>query len=341
MATSSQLTAATNILIVDDNPDNLRLLAKMLESQGYIVRKSLSGRMALQAIHRDPPNLILLDITMPEMNGYEICQQLKASEATVNIPVIFISALDCIEDKVRAFEAGGQDYVTKPFQELEVLMRVKNQLLIQQQQQQLIEQNRRLAREIKERLKAEAEVKQLSLTDDLTGLYNRRGFFLLANQQLKIAQRTQTSCCLLFADLDGLKQINDSFGHDLGDQAIAYAAQVLKQTFRDADIVARLGGDEFVVLIPACADDDAGNFHQRLQANIDHFNQMCESFGSCSYQLAMSVGVQVCSATDSFSLEYLIAQADKLMYEHKRTKRSQHYQASRLEKQVSEKQVSP
>lgn len=320
--------ATTNILIVDDNSDNLRLLAKMLEGQGYTVRKSLNGRMALRAVHRTPPDLILLDITMPEMNGYEVCHQLKASEATSNIPIIFISALDCVDDKVRAFEVGGQDYITKPFQELEVLVRVKNQLLIQQQQQRLIEQNKCLEQEIEERLKAEAEVRQLSLTDDLTGLYNRRGFFLLAEQQLKIVQRTETSCYLLFTDLDGLKQINDSLGHEMGDRLIVDAAQLLSQTFRDADIIARLGGDEFVVLIPATSERPV-DFQQRLQAHIDRFNEN-QGLESASmivrpYHLSMSVGVQFCTSRETLSLDQLLAQADRLMYKHKQTKYSKLY----------------
>lgn len=317
METLPTFIPATNILIVDDNSDNLRLLAKMLESQGYTVRKSLNGRMALQAIHRDPPDLILLDITMPEMNGYEVCQQLRASELTTKIPIIFISALDCVDDKVRAFEMGGQDYITKPFQELEVLMRVKNQLLIQHQHRQLIQQNQRLADEIEERLKAEVAVKQLSLTDELTELYNRRGFFLLAEQQLKIAYRTQTSCCLLFADLDGLKQINDTLGHEIGDRAIVDAAQILKQTFRDADIIARLGGDEFVVFTPACSDK-TDDFYSRLQANIDSFS----SEYNRPYQLSISLGIQFCDSQKSCSLEYLLIEADKSMYRHKRMKNS-------------------
>jgi diguanylate cyclase (GGDEF)-like protein len=304
-----------NILLVDDTPDNLRLLVKILESQGYLVRKALNGRMALQGAHRQPPNLILLDITMPEMDGYEVCQQLKASEVTANIPIIFISALDRTDNKVRAFEMGGQDYITKPFQEWEVLMRVKNQLLIQQQQQQLIQQNQRLQQEIVERLKAEAEVRHLSLTDELTGLYNRRGFFLLAEQQLKIARRTQSPCYLLFADLDGLKQINDTLGHERGDGVIADTAQILKQTFRDADIVARLGGDEFAILILA-RSDCTNDFHIRLQTSIDRFNQECDR----PYQLSMSVGVQFCAFTDDVSLGHLLALADKLMYKHKRMK---------------------
>lgn len=316
MTTLFKLAAQTNILIVDDTPDNLRLLAKILESQGYIVRKALNGRMALQGIHRDPPSLILLDINMPEMNGYEVCQKLKASEASAQIPVIFISALERVENKVLAFELGGVDYITKPFQDQEVLMRVKNQLLIQQQRQQLLEQNQRLEHEIQERLRAEAEVRQLSVTDELTGLYNRRGFFLLANQQLRIARRTQTSYFILFADLDGLKKINDTLGHEMGDRVIVDAAQILKQTFREADIVARLGGDEFALFIPNFSGDSSTNFHGRLQENIDRFNQQSER----AY-ISISLGVEFGDLNNEVLLEQLLAKADKLMYEHKRTKR--------------------
>ncbi|OKH36840.1 hypothetical protein NIES2119_15580 [[Phormidium ambiguum] IAM M-71] len=152
----------TNILIVDDNPNNLRLLAKMLELQGYVVRKSLSGKMALQAVHRQPPDLILLDINMPELSGYQVCQKLKESKITRHIPVIFISALDRVSDKVQAFELGAQDYISKPFQELEVLARIKNQLIIQQQQQLLLKQNQLLEQEVQERLSAEAEIRKFN-----------------------------------------------------------------------------------------------------------------------------------------------------------------------------------
>jgi diguanylate cyclase (GGDEF)-like protein len=301
---------------VDDNPDNLRLLTKILELRGYIIRKSLNGKMALQAAYRNPPDLILLDINMPEMNGYEVCKQLKASKITDQIPIIFISALDQLNDKVQAFELGGQDYITKPFQELEVVMRIKNQLLIKQQHQQLMVQNQQLEHEIQERLKAEAEIRQLSLTDELTGLYNRRGFFWLATQKLEASQRTQTLCCVLFVDLDGLKQINDSLGHEIGDQMIFDTAQLLKQTFRKSDIVARLGGDEFVIFVPICSNNQ-DEFSSRLQANIDRFNQDHDKL----YQLSISFGVTQCSLNENISLEQLVEEADNLMYEHKRAKR--------------------
>ena len=315
MTDSIKITTKGNILIVDDTPDNLRLLTKILESKGYSVRKSLNGRMALQGVHREPPDLILLDINMPEMNGYEVCKKLKESTTTAQIPIIFISALERLEDKVRAFELGGVDYITKPFQEQEVLMRVNNQLTIQQQRQALMEQNQRLEQEIQERLRAEAQVKKLSLMDELTGLYNRRGFFLLAEQQLKIALRTKTSYCILFADLDGLKRINDTLGHEIGDKIIIDAAKILKQTFRDSDIVARLGGDEFVLFLPIYygSTDDC---YSRLQEKIDVFNQE----NNKSYLLSISLGVQPGNFNNDLSLEQLVAMADKLMYEHKRSK---------------------
>ena len=150
------------ILVVDDKPDNLRLLSAMLSEQGYRARKALNGPMALRSVQAELPELILLDINMPEMNGYEVCQQLKADENTRDIPVIFISALDETRDKVRAFGVGGADYITKPFQNEEVLARVRHQISLRRLQQKLIEQaqmlekqNIRLQREIEERQKVE------------------------------------------------------------------------------------------------------------------------------------------------------------------------------------------
>ncbi len=136
-----------NILVVDDTPDNLRLLGAILTDQGYRVRKALNGQTALKTVRTVPPDLILLDINMPGMNGYEVCQELKADEQTKEIPVIFISALDDVLDKVKAFKVGGVDYITKPFQGEEVIARIDNQLTIQQLQKQLQSQNDLLRQE--------------------------------------------------------------------------------------------------------------------------------------------------------------------------------------------------
>jgi PAS domain S-box-containing protein len=139
-------TAHVNLLLVDDQPDNLRALSAILDGQHYKVRKAISGEIALDAIATLPPDVILLDVKMPEMNGYELCATLKASEKTRHIPVIFLSALDNTADKMKAFAVGGVDYITKPFQAEEVLARLKHQLMIRQQQRQLVEQNLQIQR---------------------------------------------------------------------------------------------------------------------------------------------------------------------------------------------------
>lgn len=139
-----------DILIVDDTPDNLRLLSAMLNRHQLSVRKALTGQWAITAAQAALPDLILLDIKMPEMSGYEVCQRLKADPATREVPVIFISALNDALDKVKAFAAGGADYITKPFQEAEVLARIAHQLQLRRLQRQLIEQNQELARSNRE-----------------------------------------------------------------------------------------------------------------------------------------------------------------------------------------------
>lgn len=144
-------TPKGDILLVDDSPTNLRLLMTLLEARGYEVRGVLSGRMALMAAQAAPPDLILLDITMPQMDGYQVCRHLREDPRTQEIPVIFVSGLNEALDKVQAFQVGGVDYITKPFQFEEVLARIEHQLTILHLQRQLMEQNQRMQREIEER----------------------------------------------------------------------------------------------------------------------------------------------------------------------------------------------
>ncbi|HEY9709851.1 MAG TPA: response regulator, partial [Oculatellaceae cyanobacterium] len=155
MKSNHAVTQKGNILIVDDTPENLQVLSATLSERGYQVRGVIKGKMAIRAARSAPPDLILLDIRMPDMNGYEVCEQLKTDSETSDIPVIFISALDEVLDKVKAFQVGGVDYVTKPFQVEEVLARVEHQLTIRRLSQQLLTQNEQLQQEIQERKKAE------------------------------------------------------------------------------------------------------------------------------------------------------------------------------------------
>jgi signal transduction histidine kinase len=172
---SNQASAPlADLLVVDDTPDNLRLLSTMLSEQGYKVRRVINGQLALRVALLAPPDLILLDINMPQMNGYEVCEKLKADPRTQDVPVIFLSALDDVSDKVKAFSVGGVDYITKPFQAEEVLARVKNQLSLRSLQKQLSEQNALLQQEILVRQQAEEALKrtqaQLIQTEKMSSL---------------------------------------------------------------------------------------------------------------------------------------------------------------------------
>jgi diguanylate cyclase (GGDEF)-like protein/PAS domain S-box-containing protein len=174
-----------------------------------------------------------------------------------------------------------------------------------------------IIRDISERKRAEALVRLLSLTDDLTGLYNRRGFLTLAEQELKLAARTKRRMYLLFVDLDGMKWINDTLGHQEGDRAIRDAAALLKHTYRESDIIARIGGDEFAVLVHEARKEDERALTSRLERNLAAHNGKENQL----FNLSLSIGVVSCDAADPCSLEVLLDRADRLMYEEKQRKR--------------------
>jgi len=148
----------SDILIVDDTPDNLNLLSRLLKKQGYTVRTAINGQLALQSIQTDPPVLILLDVVMPEMDGFEVCQRLKSNKQVQHVPVIFLSGLNELSYKIRAFEVGGVDYITKPFHAEEVLAKIRNYMTVQHTLQQLERQNARLQKELAERKESEASM---------------------------------------------------------------------------------------------------------------------------------------------------------------------------------------
>jgi diguanylate cyclase (GGDEF)-like protein len=242
-----------DILIVDDTLENIWLLAKILEAQGYSVRKAISGEMAWTAVASTPPDLILLDICMPDLDGYALCRRLKAHPPTANIPVIFLSALHEALDKVKAFEVGGVDYITKPFQAAEVLVRTRNQLMVKNAWTAVHEMNLRLEAQVQERTQAlevaNRRLLELAYRDELTGLPNRTLLMERLAQSLEL-MRTDPDYqfAVLFLDCDRFKLINDSFGHLVGDDLLVRIAQRLAPCLRPEDTLARFGGDEFVVV---------------------------------------------------------------------------------------------
>ena len=264
VAPTANVRTSVQVLVVDDTPTNLFILAKLLGQEGYEVLQAQTGEVALDLARQHHPALILLDIMMPGMDGYQVCQALRADEATGQIPVIFLSALDDTFDKVKAFEQGATDYITKPFHAEEVLARVRNQVnaqLAYQQQQRL---NLELENRVQERTQllesahnqletAHNQLLDVALTDRLTRLPNRLSF---VKQLSKVMAQSQleydANFAVLFLDCDRFKRVNDSLGHRVGDQLLKGVAQRLSQISSDhatINTVARFGGDEFALLL--------------------------------------------------------------------------------------------
>ncbi|WP_319422398.1 two-component system response regulator [Pleurocapsa sp. FMAR1] len=325
-------TQDINILIVDDMADNLKVLANTLSAQGYQVRCAKNGSTALRGASAILPDLILLDIKMPDLDGYEVCQRLKANILTCNIPVIFLSALDDVLDKVRAFEVGGVDFISKPIQVKEVLVRVKNQIALQlahakisqlnqeleiRVQQRTIELktvNQSLLREINERQRIQQKLVYDSLHDGLTGLGNRSLLMERVEWTIKHAQRhPDYMYALLFIDLDRFKVINDSLGHSTGDRLLIAVANSLQKCLRENDLVARLGGDEFVILLDGISSiEDATMIGDRIQGKL---RSPFELKGQNIFTSA-SIGI-VFGSPDYTNAAELLRDADIAMYRAK------------------------
>jgi diguanylate cyclase (GGDEF)-like protein len=305
------------ILIAEDDPVSSRVLSTTLIKWGHEVVATGNGLEAWQALQEDnAPQLAILDWMMPGMAGPEVCRKVRQEITTSPIYLILLTAMSRKQDLVEGLEAGADDYLTKPFDRHELRVRLQAGVRIVALQSSLRERVRELEAAIVERQRAEDALRNLTMTDHLTGLYNHRGFFTLAEHHAKTARRTGQSSLLIYADMDGLKQINDRFGHTEGSLAIAKTAEILRQTFRDSDIIARLGGDEFVILTTDVSPNELDGIIGRLRENFRRHNEQSNH----SYRLALSIGVVRMEHNTDSTIEELIAQADVAMYEDKRSK---------------------
>ena len=235
------------VLVVDDDRVNRMALARILQKAGYAVREAEDGQIALQQVAEQLPNAIVLDINMPVMGGFETCSALKSNRATQDIPVIFISTLEDVSDKVKAFEVGGNDYITRPFQPQEVLARVASQIALQRQQQALQDWSKLLESQVKERTQ---KLEYMALYDSLTGLPNRLHLLQeLTRRLLDIERQHEYGFALIAIDCDRFKVINDSLGHSEGDKILQAIGSRLRTQLPDTVFLARLGEDEFGIVV--------------------------------------------------------------------------------------------
>ncbi len=313
-----------NVLVVDDTLANVRLLEKILTHHGYKVRKVLNGKMALTAVQTTPPDLILLDINMPEMSGYEVCEHLKADQATADIPVIFISALGEAIDKVKAFNMGGVDYITKPFQLEEVLVRVENQLILRRMQLKLQQFNanledlvrqrtQALQQEIVKRQKAQAQLEHMAMHDSLTNLPNRVKLMQQLTQNLERAhQDSNYGFAVLFLDFDRFKLINDSLGHLVGDQLLIAVARRLEVCLTSMGLIGRLGGDEFLILL-----EDVVEVHQAICCAEQIQTALTQSFQLDRHEVFLNASIGIVLHRGYSKPEEVLRDADIAMYHAK------------------------
>ena len=320
------------ILIVDDVPNNLRLLSTALTSQGYQIRCAKSGKMALMSVRNDLPHLILLDISMPELSGYQVCQQLKSDPLTRSIPIIFLSAQDNSRDRAKAFTIGGMDFIGKPFQIEEVLARVQNQLTLQAANAQIKTLNEELEQRVKQRTaelasansvlkqeilqhhQLEQRLRHDALHDSLTKLPNRNLFMQAISKCLDNASdNLEQQFAILFIDLDRFKIINDSLGNLAGDKLLIACAQRLENCLDESTILARLGGDEFTILIEKVNDvQDAVTIAEKILSEF----ALPFRLGSRSLTITVSIGIVLGNSEYSQEID-LLRDADTALYRAK------------------------
>lgn len=292
----STLPARPRLLVVDDQPINIQTLYQIFHAD-HEVFVATSGEQALAFCRGNPlPDLILLDVVMPGLDGLAVCQQLKADPVLANIPVIFVTACMDPADETRALEAGGVDFITKPVNPMVVRARVKTHLTLKAQEDFL---------------------RSLVFIDGLTGVANRRRFDEALLSEWRQCRRAGTPLALLMIDIDHFKRYNDHYGHPTGDACLQQVAAVLKAAMQRAcDLVARYGGEEFVCLLPGCDQAPALAKAQALQAALAAQGIAHEASPTAAW-VTLSIGVAVAQPQAGGSPAALVAAADAALYSAK------------------------
>lgn len=289
------------VLIVDDVPTNVKILADALRAE-YRIKVATNGPDALRAAQSQPiPDLVLLDVMMPAMDGYEVCRELKRAPETQRIPVVFVTAKDTDFDEEFGFGLGATDYICKPYSLLVVRARVRNQV----------------------QLKKYADwLEELSHVDALTKIPNRRQFNEKLEMEWRRAVREKSALSVLMIDIDYFKQYNDNYGHGAGDEALRRVATSLAGTaLRPADLVARYGGEEFIVILPGTCVEAAAQLGDRMRESVTSL-AIPHAFSGCGTTLSISIGCASTVPVDESSTADLLHLADQMLYRSKENGRN-------------------
>ncbi len=281
------------ILIIDDKKINLDIVVGLLGTT-YNVTVALNATKAFQIVEKKAIDLILLDILMPDIDGFGICNLLKSKVDTKDIPIIFITAKTDEDSIEKAYEIGGIDYVTKPFKPKELLAKIKRELKLQTLQKELT---------------------LLASTDPMTKLYNRRYFSKISEHIFDLAQRNNQKTSVIMIDIDKFKNINDTYGHKVGDNVIINLANKLISNQRKSDVICRFGGEEFVILLPNTPLQGAKNVALKIKNDVENSKVTTDTNQTVKYTI--SLGLSQINIEDTRGIESALTRADNALYEAK------------------------
>ncbi|NTS76657.1 diguanylate cyclase [Catenovulum sp. SM1970] len=307
------------IIVVDDLPENISILIAALTPE-YTVLGATSQAQLMTLLDKDiAPDLILLDIVMPDCDGYQVCCQLKSMDKTADVPIIFVTSKKETKDEKKGFEVGAVDYITKPIEPVVVKSRVKTHIDLYRNTLALKEHIHQQEVRERELLAIKEELAELASSDPLTGLKNRRCFFEGAEKEFLRFKRLSASFTVLMIDLDNFKSINDTYGHAAGDLVLKAFAELTQGLFRDYDIVARFGGEEFVILLPETNCDSAFRVAQRLRSQTAKHKITYQDY---RIKLTASIGIAEVEKAD-VDINASIERADNAVYLAKKQGRNQ------------------
>lgn len=295
-----ELIKQPTILIVDDMTTNILILSDLLKDE-YDIKVAKNGEKAIEIVNSQNIDLILLDVEMPNLNGYEVCKILKASDKTKNIPIIFITARSSETDEEKGLDLGAIDYVTKPFSKTIVKLRIRNHIKLKEKTNLL---------------------EQLSMYDSLTNIKNRRFFDEIFEKIYQETKRDKTNLALIMIDIDHFKSYNDNYGHGKGDRALQEVAQSISNTLnRPNDLVARYGGEEFVALIKDLSSEGLVTIANNILNSIRDL-KIKHDYSDVSTYLTASMGIAHFDANNKVSKIKILMAADENLYKIKNSEKN-------------------